>query len=46
MDPASRGMDGGWQGIRTRKEFVNLSWCKWNCWQERDILHRWTGVEY
>jgi hypothetical protein len=25
MDPASRGMDGGWQGIRTRKEFVNLS---------------------
>jgi hypothetical protein len=24
MDPASRGMDGGWQGIRTRKEFVNL----------------------
>jgi hypothetical protein len=21
MDPASRGMDGGWQGIRTRKEF-------------------------
>lgn len=24
MDFASRGMDGGWQGIRTRKEFVNL----------------------
>jgi hypothetical protein len=24
MDAASRGMDGGWQGIRTRREFVNL----------------------
>jgi len=24
MDAASRGMDGGWQGIRTRKEFVAL----------------------
>ena len=24
MDAASRGMDGGWQGIRTRKEFVQL----------------------
>ena len=24
MDAASRGMDGGWQGIRTRKEFVSL----------------------
>ena len=24
LDAASRGMDGGWQGIRTRREFVNL----------------------
>lgn len=24
MDAATRGMDGGWQGIRTRKEFVAL----------------------
>ncbi|MFB9078461.1 RagB/SusD family nutrient uptake outer membrane protein [Flavobacterium procerum] len=24
MDAASRGMDGGWQGTRTRKEFVGL----------------------
>lgn len=24
MNAASRGMDGGWQGIRTRREFVNL----------------------
>lgn len=24
MDPASRGMDGGWYGTRTRKEFVAL----------------------
>jgi hypothetical protein len=24
MDAASRGMDGGWFGIRTRREFVNL----------------------
>lgn len=24
MDAASRGMDGGWQGIRTRREFVSL----------------------
>ena len=24
MDAASRGMDGGWQGTRTRKEFVAL----------------------
>lgn len=24
MDAASRGMDGGWQGIRTRREFVNI----------------------
>lgn len=24
MDAAARGMDGGWQGIRTRREFVNL----------------------
>lgn len=24
MDAASRGMDGGWQGIRTRREFVDL----------------------
>ena len=24
MDAASRGMDGGWQGIRARREFVNL----------------------
>ena len=24
MDAASRGMDGGWQGIRTRKELVQL----------------------
>ena len=24
MDASSRGMDGGWQGIRTRREFVNL----------------------
>ncbi|KOP40146.1 RagB/SusD family nutrient uptake outer membrane protein [Flavobacterium sp. WLB] len=24
MSAASRGMDGGWQGIRTRREFVNL----------------------
>ena len=24
MDAASRGMDGGWQGIRTRREFVAL----------------------
>ncbi len=24
MDASSRGMDGGWQGIRTRKEFVAL----------------------
>jgi hypothetical protein len=24
IDPAARGMDGGWQGIRTRKEFVAL----------------------
>jgi hypothetical protein len=42
MDPASRGMDGGWQGLEL--EFVNLSWCKWNCWQED--IYRWTGVEY
>lgn len=24
LDAASRGMDGGWQGIRTRREFVKL----------------------
>ena len=24
LDAASRGMDGGWQGMRTRREFVNL----------------------
>ena len=24
LDAASRGMDGGWQGIRARREFVNL----------------------
>ncbi|KVV13753.1 RagB/SusD family nutrient uptake outer membrane protein [Flavobacterium sp. TAB 87] len=24
MDAAAQGMDGGWQGIRTRKEFVSL----------------------
>lgn len=24
MDASSRGMDGGWQGIRTRREFVKL----------------------